>query len=351
MPFFSVLIPSYNRPEYVPQAVASVLASHDPDFELIVSDDCSPRQKEIVAALAPYANDPRLIVVPQTTNLGEARNRHFLMERACGEYRIILGDDDQLAPQALATLRRTISERPHYDIYLFGYSIIDEVGRIVETRRALRALELSLGQDRVLRDLFYSDFFPFWFYHPATFCFPASLHRDVKPNHSVGIGDDLVFVFDAMLAHKRALIVPEVLFSYRKFIGPRPYQQTNLSQTVLADVLTRRNILYDLLSRKNLPEPLQTLICSRDFRERFLYNRIMIDADATTATLAELKLTPAHLAEVQAYWGAKRRRWFPHWLQFQRVLRFAGYFGLAGLLEAYRVGRQRRFYRRHIARA
>jgi glycosyltransferase involved in cell wall biosynthesis len=54
MPLFSVLIPSYNRPELIAKTVRSVLSSDYKDFELIVSDDRSPRQTEIVETLRPY---------------------------------------------------------------------------------------------------------------------------------------------------------------------------------------------------------------------------------------------------------------------------------------------------------
>ena len=74
-PFFSVLIPSYNRPEFVGLAVESVLASDFRDFELIVSDDCSPRRNEISAALEKHKGDPRLRFYSQPTNLREPANR------------------------------------------------------------------------------------------------------------------------------------------------------------------------------------------------------------------------------------------------------------------------------------
>lgn len=349
MPFFSVLIPSYNRPEYLPKAVQSVLASGFADFELIVSDDKSPRQTEIIQALAPFANDPRLSFVPQAENLGEARNRHFLMQRASGPYRIIVGDDDLLAPHALATLHATITRQPGYDLYLFGYSVIDEDGRVFETRRTLAPIELSLENLKVTKDLFYSDFYPFWFYHPATFCFPASLHRDIVPNHSIGIGDDLIFLFDAILARKRALIIPAVLFSYRKFLGARAYGQINLSKTRLANVVTRRHILYALLARTNLPSPLDQFLHGYEFRRRFLYNAIITDSDASETTLELLDLTPEHLIEARAYWHARRGRWFRYWLLLQRIYSYTSYFGARGLMESARVFRQRHAYRKTAA--
>lgn len=345
-PFFSVLIPSYNRPEYLPQAVASVLANDFPDFELVVSDNHSPRQEEIRAALAPFAGDHRLVFVAQPENLGEARNRHCLMQRARGAYRIILGDDDLLGSHALSTLHLTITSQPGYDLYLFGYAIIDEDDRVFETRRALAPLRLELARPRLTRDLFCADLHPFWFYHPATFCFPASLHHDVVPDHSVGIGDDVMFLCDALLAGKRALVMPVVLFSYRKFLRSRGYAQTNLSRAPLANLVTRRHILYALLERRQLPPALAAFVRTRTFRKRFLYHSVLIDPDATAETAARLELAPAHRAELEALWRTHRGPWFHRYLQLRRIIAFARYFGPAGLLEVWRIARERRAYAR-----
>src|SRR5471032_3310840 len=93
-PFFSVLIPSYNRPEFVGAAVASVLASDFQDFEIIVSDDCSPRQAEIRAVLEPALADPRMYFHSQPTNLREPANRAFLHAEARGDWQVLLSDDD-----------------------------------------------------------------------------------------------------------------------------------------------------------------------------------------------------------------------------------------------------------------
>ncbi len=48
---FSVLIPSYNRPEFVGKAVESVLRNDYRELEVVVSYDQSHRQTEIAAVL------------------------------------------------------------------------------------------------------------------------------------------------------------------------------------------------------------------------------------------------------------------------------------------------------------
>ena len=349
-PFFSVLIPSYNRPEYLTKAAASVLEGAFADIELLVSDDKSPRQSEIIAALAPWTGDSRLRFTAQATNLGEARNRHFLMKQARGRYRLIMGDDDILAPHALRRLHEIISAEPTYDLYLFGYEIIDGAGRIFERRRALASFALSLRHARRTQDLFCADLHPFWFYHPATFCFTAALHEHVVPNAAIGIGDDLMFLCDALLAGKQALVIPEVLFSYRKFMGPEVQTQSNLSRTRLANLITRRHILYALMNRPALPPALGEFICSRTFRTRLLYDSVAADPDATDTAIASLELLPAHQRELKSFLLIRRNRWFQKWAQLRRIIAFARYFGPAAFVETFRVMHQRRTWRQTVQR-
>jgi len=300
-------------------------------------------------ALEPFMGDSRLTVAIQSVNLGEPRNRLFLMQRAKGRYRIILGDDDLLDGRALSALHESIEVNPGFDAYLFGYSVIDDEGKVFEQRRALAPLVLSLEEESPLEDLFCSDLFPFWFYHPATFCFHYSLHENVKPNDRVGIGDDLVFMFDSILAGKRALILPRVLFSYRKFISSDSYTQSNQSRARFANVLSRRHIYYSLTGRVDLPPSLGRFIHGREFRRRFLYNSIILDLNRADPTLDELGLADEHLAEARAYIRLRHRQWFRLWLQLWRVSVFMRYFGLSGLLESANIFLQRRTYRKIFA--
>ena len=348
MPYFSVLIPSYNRPEFLINAVNSVLGSRCQDLEVLISDDKSPRQEEILSRLEPFREDPRVTIFPQKENLGEARNRHFLMQKASGIFSIIIGDDDLLSAEALGTLKDVILRRPSFDFYLFGYSVIDELNNIYETRRGLTEFELRLENGEVTRDLLCSDFHPFWLYHPATFCFRSSLHNAIAPNHSIGIGDDYLFLYDAILGGKRALVVPKVLFSYRRFMFQGKSGHRNLSQGRLANVITRRHMLYALLAKTDIPAVFSSFIREFEFRRRFLYDAIVTDPDASEQAIADLELESIHLEEALSYLRTHRRRWFRHWLLTKRVAAYTRYFGLSGLGELGRVFFQQRAYRRML---
>ena len=55
MPFFSIIIPTYNRAAFLPKAIESVVGQTFTDWELIIVDDGSPvTRKEVVLS---YKNE------------------------------------------------------------------------------------------------------------------------------------------------------------------------------------------------------------------------------------------------------------------------------------------------------
>lgn len=121
-PFFSVVMPMYNRERYVKEAIESVLAQGDPDFELIVVDDGSTdRSLDIVGEI----NDPRLRLL-RNQHGGGAAARNTGIDAARGEFIVWIDSDDRQAPGALAALRRTIQACPDADVYYGDLEIFDD---------------------------------------------------------------------------------------------------------------------------------------------------------------------------------------------------------------------------------
>jgi glycosyltransferase involved in cell wall biosynthesis len=113
-PFFTIGVPTFNRAEFVSQAIPSALQQTCTDLELLVSDNASPdNTRETVLSF----KDPRLQYFRQDSNIGSARNANFLVEKARGDYFVMLQDDDLLHPEFLARCRRNIGERKDVAIY------------------------------------------------------------------------------------------------------------------------------------------------------------------------------------------------------------------------------------------
>lgn len=112
-PFFSVIMPVYNRKAYVFDAIKSVLFQDFTDFELIVIDDGSNDGSfEIISAI----RDPRLRLI-RNEHLGGAAARNAGIDAANGEFIVWVDSDDLQTVGALAILYETIQSYPDADVY------------------------------------------------------------------------------------------------------------------------------------------------------------------------------------------------------------------------------------------
>lgn len=88
---FSVIIPTYNRSQFVRQAIISVLRQKNVSLEIIVSDDGSTDDTEKVIK---QLKDKRIRYSKNKERLGSSMNmrKSFLLTK--GDYIFTLGDDD-----------------------------------------------------------------------------------------------------------------------------------------------------------------------------------------------------------------------------------------------------------------
>jgi hypothetical protein len=103
MPFFSVVIPSYNRGEFIAATIDSVLAQDYLDCEIVVADDGST--DGTLEVLARYGD--RLGVHTQA-NAGPGAARNLALRHATGRYVVFLDSDDLWPTWTLSTYKAVI---------------------------------------------------------------------------------------------------------------------------------------------------------------------------------------------------------------------------------------------------
>ncbi len=97
-PFFSVVIPLYNRAHIIEKTIASVLQQTCQDFEIIVVDDGSKDNPQpVIEAIG----DARIRYIHQP-NAGASAARNNGIDHAQGKYVAFLDSDDTWLPQHLA---------------------------------------------------------------------------------------------------------------------------------------------------------------------------------------------------------------------------------------------------------
>ena len=140
-PYFSIIIPSYNRAKFLLDAIAGVLSQDFTNFELLVIDDGSVDDtKEVVLGM--QLTDNRLhYYYQQNSERAIARNRG--VELAKGKFLIFLDSDDRFAtPNYLTTLYSYI-QKEHEAIGLYFCGAYIDYGDRKEMTKSIPTSSLS----------------------------------------------------------------------------------------------------------------------------------------------------------------------------------------------------------------
>jgi len=106
MPFFSIIIPTYNRSQVLPKAIDSVLSQAFHNFELIVVDDGSNDNTE---ELVETKYGGRVKYVHQQ-NAGVCAARNNGAKLASGKFLVFLDSDDWLSEDCLLVYQKALMD-------------------------------------------------------------------------------------------------------------------------------------------------------------------------------------------------------------------------------------------------
>lgn len=152
MPVVSVLMPVYNREDFLRMAISSVLKEEFKDFELLICDDGSSDDSlRIIKAFA--ERDSRIKYFTRQKNSGRpAVIYKFLADQASGRYIIASDSDDVALPNRLRILVETAELHPDASV-VYGKT------RVVRRTKRIRS-PFYYGREFSQFDLFSANFVP-----------------------------------------------------------------------------------------------------------------------------------------------------------------------------------------------
>jgi glycosyltransferase involved in cell wall biosynthesis len=125
-PVVSVVLPSFNRAAFLPEAFASIQAQTFTDWELIVVDDGSTDDtRRVVSELA--ARSPRPVQYHVQDNQGPAGARNTGARLACGRYLAFFDSDDLWLPHHVADCVAALDANPDVD-WVYGSCRVVDLG-------------------------------------------------------------------------------------------------------------------------------------------------------------------------------------------------------------------------------
>lgn len=126
-PFFSIIVPVYNRSAFVSTLIDSVLQQTYSSFELIIVNDGSTDDTE--AVILRYTDTRLKYIRTENNERGAARNKGAQL--ANGSYFNFFDSDDRMLPHHLATAWTFINSRKFPPWFHTGYALVDEDGEMI----------------------------------------------------------------------------------------------------------------------------------------------------------------------------------------------------------------------------
>jgi glycosyltransferase involved in cell wall biosynthesis len=144
LPQVTVIMAAHNAEAYVGRALRSLQAQTFRDFEVVVVDDASTDgTAQVVAGM----DDPRVVLVHLTANVGPAAARNVALKRARAPLVAVLDADDVAWPQRLEAQVAFLAAHPEVDVLGGQIRVIDQNGRVLGRRL------YPLGHSEIVRSL------------------------------------------------------------------------------------------------------------------------------------------------------------------------------------------------------
>ncbi len=124
----SFIMPAWKA-RFLQEAIASIIAQTNPDWELVVIDDCSP---EPLQAIVEDFSDTRIRYIRNEKNLGGknlVKQWNHCISFATGDYIVLAADDDVYKPTFCGECIRLANKYPEVDLIHSSVEQIDEEGK------------------------------------------------------------------------------------------------------------------------------------------------------------------------------------------------------------------------------
>ena len=204
-------IPVYQSVDCVKQSIESALSQSYSSIEFLIIDDASHDGTiDIIKDL--QTSHPRgkdIHIVSHIDNLGVSKSRNEIIEKAQGDYLYFMDSDDIIAPNTISLLMQNIRQ---YDaeIALGSYEKIETSGK----RTVYQYPLLQLLEKDALATYAYRKYAGIQA-SACNYLIKISLLRDNKIRFiDIDYWEDLVFTFDLVTYISKAVLLPDITYTY-----------------------------------------------------------------------------------------------------------------------------------------
>ncbi len=243
-PYFSIIIPTYNRGYILWKTIQSIQNQTFSDWELIIIDDSSTDNTNLV--VAQFLQDKRIYYFKNKKNLGPSQSRNIGLDKAKGEIIAYVDSDDPIFEFFLEYTKQMYDKNPKAVFSLSNHNrrreLYDDKFRLLDFNKAVTAHKGEI----TMKDVYHRNV-----HTSATSVAHKKIIKSKKlrwdPNFNMF--EDIDFVMQISKVFPKGFIqIPTVLFNYSEKYGTNSL----CSQTSYEDWANS----YEALYQKHKKDPL-----------------------------------------------------------------------------------------------
>jgi len=225
-PFITVVIPLYNKQNYVGKTLESVLNQSFTNFEVVLINDCSTDNSFAVVAAF---DDSRIRLLSHSKNQGLSATRNTGIKNATSKYIAFLDADDLWKPDFLKEIYQLITSFPDAHLFATNYEeIIDDKITILPAN----------GAEKLLKNGLINDYFEKSLQQPlychSSICVKKEVFENIGfYNEKITYGEDVDFNIRANLVYK--LVYSKCTLTQYHTVSENQITQSNFSSKKITD--------------------------------------------------------------------------------------------------------------------
>lgn len=226
MAFFTVVIPLFNKSNYISNTIESVLAQTFQDFEIIIVEDCSTDASlEVVSAI----QSNKIKIIQHKQNKGLSASRNTGIKNATTQHIAFLDADDVWKTNYLETIYSLILQFPECKLFATNYEEIypNQLSLLPTTKLK------NPDKETVIKDFFESNLSQH-IYCCCSLCMDKSVFETIGfYDEKITYGEDVDFNIRAnnafQLAYSTDVLVSYILYTENQITN------TNLNTKTLTN--------------------------------------------------------------------------------------------------------------------
>ncbi|MFC5665492.1 glycosyltransferase family 2 protein [Kitasatospora misakiensis] len=217
MTTLDIMLPYYGNVALMQAAVRSILAQSDPNWRLTVVDD--GKEPDVPGWFAQLGDD-RVSYQRNEQNLGVTGNYRKCLGLVREENFVMMGTDDIMLPDYVATVRSILKDNPDIGMIQPGVQVIDgndkpTDGLADQAKKRLYAPKVNGRKLMGGEELAISVLRGNWLFFPSI-CWRTEAVRAAGFRDNLEVTQDLALVIDLLQAGEQMMISNTVCFQYRR---------------------------------------------------------------------------------------------------------------------------------------